>query len=287
MVSATSLPGVTAIAVSTGVVLCAVWYWGKYKKKREESLARIDELIGTTTTTADVSPTPHTAQYRVLTQRVKPEMSRIHPSLPNPDGITLIYHHTTDEPSSCIHVPLIIDGPRITTAVWGEEARGVDQGDAVAEWLSRHLGIIGARLIKSVSTQEFMRSLPPKKGGRGNDGLDFQDGFPLLVLSRASAAELIAHVPIGVGRQMDYRRFRPNILLDGCPPYSEEKFPTLELVEGLTTLDLIRPCSRCTIPTVDPDTGMMDTQTKEPLSTLFDFRTGRSVSFNIIQIDNE
>ncbi|KAF4752085.1 hypothetical protein FOZ62_019588, partial [Perkinsus olseni] len=272
-------------------------------KRREPALARIDGLIvypiksaaGVQVDHSEVTwkglkhdrsycivvPVEESQQgargeYRVLTQRTAPQMSRLHPSLPNSGGISLIFANADDDLSSSIRVPLQREGERITVAVWGEEARGIDQGDGVAEWLSRHLEVPGARLIKSVDKEEFLRCLPPKKGGREGDGIDFQDGFPLLLLSRASASQLISHVPIAVGRCMDYRRFRPNILLDGCPAYTEEKYSTVEFErEDLGfSLDLTRPCSRCTVPSVDPDTGIMDTTTKEPFPTLSNLRRG-------------
>ncbi|KAF4671986.1 hypothetical protein FOL46_009662 [Perkinsus olseni] len=272
-------------------------------KRKEPALARIDELIvypiksaaGVQVDRSEVTwkglkhdrsycivvPVEESQQgargeYRVLTQRTAPQMSRLHPSLPNSGGISLTFANADDDLSYSIRVPLQREGERITVAVWGEEARGIDQGDAVAERLSRHLEVPGARLIKSVDKEEFLRCLPPKKGGREGDGIDFQDGFPLLLLSRASASQLISHVPIAVGRCMDYRRFRPNILLDGCPAYTEEKYSTAEFErEDLGfSLDLTRPCSRCTVPSVDPDTGIMDTTTKEPFPTLFNLRRG-------------
>ncbi|KAF4715341.1 hypothetical protein FOZ63_005053, partial [Perkinsus olseni] len=290
---------------SVTVAGVALYVMRRGKRREEPALARIDGLIvypiksaaGVQVDRSEVTwkglkhdrsycivvPVEESQQgargeYRVLTQRTAPQMSRLHPSLPNSGapGISLIFANADDDLSSSIRVPLRREGERITVAVWGEEARGIDQGDAVAEWLSRHLGVSGARLIKSVDREEFLRCLPPKKGGREGDGIDFQDGFPLLLLSRASASQLISHVPIAVGRCMDYRRFRPNILLDGCPAYTEEKYSTVEFErEDLGfSLDLTRPCSRCTVPSVDPDTGIMDITTKEPFPTLFNLRRG-------------
>ncbi|KAF4728910.1 hypothetical protein FOZ63_010533, partial [Perkinsus olseni] len=156
-------------------------------KRREPALARIDGLIvypiksaaGVQVDHSEVTwkglkhdrsycivvPVEESQQgargeYRVLTQRTAPQMSRLHPSLPNSGGISLIFANADDDLSSSIRVPLQREGERITVAVWGEEARGIDQGDGVAEWLSRHLEVPGARLIKSVDKEEFLRSAP-------------------------------------------------------------------------------------------------------------------------------
>ncbi|KAF4721739.1 hypothetical protein FOZ63_008066, partial [Perkinsus olseni] len=147
-------------------------------------------------------------EYRPLSQAMAPRMSLIHPSLPNSEGITLSFVQA-GETSSSIHVPLVTDGKRFAIIVWDNPAVGMDQGDPVAEWLSMQLEIPGTRLLKYLSTKERDR------GHQDGHGLDFHYNFPLDVLSRASAAQLICRVPVNVGRTMDHRRFRSNILLDG------------------------------------------------------------------------
>ncbi|KAF4715342.1 hypothetical protein FOZ63_005054, partial [Perkinsus olseni] len=195
-------------------------------------------------------------EYRPLSQAMAPRMSLIHPSLPS--SITLSFVQA-GETCSSIHVPLVTDGKRFAIIVWDNPAVGMDQGDPVAEWLSMQLGIPGTRLLKSVDDEELTRYLSTKArdlGHQDGHGLDFHYNFPLDVLSRASAAELICRVPVNVGRSMDHRRFRSNILLDGCPPFAEEKYSTIKFRDNPSlSIEFDRLCDRCSIPSVDPDTG--------------------------------
>ncbi|KAF4750778.1 hypothetical protein FOZ62_031814 [Perkinsus olseni] len=222
-------------------------------------------------------------EYRPLSQAMAPRMSLIHPSLPNSEGITLSFVQA-GETSSSIHVPLVTDGKRFAIVVWDNPAVGMDQGDPVAEWLSMQLEIPGTRLLKSVDDDELTRYLSTKARDLGHQyghGLDFHYNFPLDVLSRASAAQLICRVPVDVGRTMDHRRFRSNILLDGCPPFAEERYSTIKFQDNPSlSIEFDRLCDRCSIPSVDPDTGVMDTKTKEPYPTLLKYRRGNLIKDN-------
>jgi len=59
-----------------------------------------------------------------------------------------------------------------------------------------------------------------------------------------------------VGRELDVRRFRPNVhvRLDAVP-FAEEGWEGGRLWIGDCELELLHPCERCVIPTRDPDTA--------------------------------
>jgi uncharacterized protein YcbX len=92
----------------------------------------------------------------------------------------------------------------------------------------------------------------------------FSDGFPLLVLSQASLDDLNARV----GRVLPINRFRPNILIDGVEPYTEDRIEELRI--GAITLRIVKPCTRCVITTTDQQQGVRDGD--EPLRTLRSYR---------------
>jgi uncharacterized protein YcbX len=62
-------------------------------------------------------------------------------------------------------------------------------------------------------------------------------------------------------------RFRPNIVLAGLPAWAEDHIDTLRI--GALTLRLVKPCTRCTIPAVDQQTGLRST---DPAPVLRRFR---------------
>jgi uncharacterized protein YcbX len=79
--------------------------------------------------------------------------------------------------------------------------------------------------------------------------MGFADGFPVLVCNAASLADLNTRLPAGIPME----RFRPNVVLEGLPAWAEDRIETLTL--GEVTLRPVKPCTRCTIPSIDQRTG--------------------------------
>jgi uncharacterized protein len=84
----------------------------------------------------------------------------------------------------------------------------------------------------------------------------FSDGFPLLVVSEGSLAELnrrlaaAGHGPVGI------ERFRPNIVLAGLEAHDEDRLGVLRIAAAEEVqLRPVKPCPRCPIPNVDPATA--------------------------------
>lgn len=92
--------------------------------------------------------------------------------------------------------------------------------------------------------------------------VSFADGFPVLLTTQASLGDLNSRLQTPVSM----KRFRPNIVIDGADPYSEDDWKHLRM--GEIQFDLVKPCSRCVMTTID-DTGTKGT---EPLKTLASYR---------------
>lgn len=93
----------------------------------------------------------------------------------------------------------------------------------------------------------------------------FADGYPFLIANQASLDDLNGRLDSPV----DIRRFRPNILIGGDEPWGEDRWRQLAI--GGERFDLVKPCSRCVMTTVDPDRGVKDPGA-QPLRTLGQFR---------------
>ena len=98
---------------------------------------------------------------------------------------------------------------------------------------------------------------------------EFSDGFPILVISRASLAELNSRLP----KPLPMERFRPNVVIDGVEAYDEDRIH--ELRAGEVTLRIVKPCTRCSITTTDQQAGAVDGV--EPLKTLKEYRFDREL----------
>jgi uncharacterized protein YcbX len=93
--------------------------------------------------------------------------------------------------------------------------------------------------------------------------MGFADGFPVLVCSTASLEDLNRRLPARIPME----RFRPNLVLEGLPPWAEDRIDTITV--GEVTLRLVKPCTRCTIPSIDQCTGEPST---DPTPVLRQFR---------------
>ncbi|MBI2362519.1 MAG: MOSC N-terminal beta barrel domain-containing protein [Elusimicrobia bacterium] len=147
----------------------------------------------------------------------------------------------------------------VTVSVWGDSCRAFDEGDAAAAWLSSFLGA-PCRLARV--DPGFRR---PLEDGyrRPGDWTAFADGFPLLAVTEESLADLGRRA----ARTFEAERFRPNIVVAGAPAWSEDSWQALR--SGDLVLRAAKPCSRCSITTLDPRTGEAG---PEPLRTLAGFR---------------
>ncbi|NJD32436.1 MAG: MOSC domain-containing protein [Gammaproteobacteria bacterium] len=192
---------------------------------------------------------------RFLTQREEPRLARIEVAITG-DALTL-----AADGAGRLSVPLEAAGARVEVTVWRDRVPAVDQGDAAADWAGSLLGR-EARLVR------FDRDArrPSDRAWTGEtEALNrFSDGFPLLVISRASFDDLNARLSV----PLPMNRFRPSIVLDGVPPYGEDGLRELRS-EGVV-LRVVKPCARCVITTTDQDAGVVVGE--EPLRTLKAYR---------------
>jgi uncharacterized protein YcbX len=163
-------------------------------------------------------------------------------------------------------LPLEHQGAEREVVVWNSTCAAFDAGDDVAEFLSGWLGR-PLRLVR------FDRRRPRLANHDWTGGRDaptlFSDGYPLLVLSEASIADLSSRV----GQALPVQRFRPNLLLGGLPPYGEDAVDAIEL--GGVRIHLTKACTRCVITTIDQRRG--ERTGEEPLRTLKGYRFDREL----------
>lgn len=143
------------------------------------------------------------------------------------------------------------DKNTIPVSVWGWNGRGVDQGQEAAEWGSKVIG----RPVRLVSVSKEHPRYVEDNPSLGRVG--FADGFPLLVASSESVAQVNQWLNDRGDESVPADRFRANILLDGLEPFQEDYINRLEVVKnGLTmTLRRAKACGRCPIPDTDQETG--------------------------------
>ena len=159
-------------------------------------------------------------------------------------------------------VALAHEGKRVSVQVWGARCDAFDAGTEAADFLSEWLG----RPLRLVRFDPAGRRLSNQDWTAGREVPTlFTDGYPMLVLSRASIEDLAARV----GHALPVERFRPNLLIDGVTAYAEDDANRLKT--GGVELALTKACTRCVITTIDQDTGARHAG-EEPLATLKRYR---------------
>jgi uncharacterized protein YcbX len=148
----------------------------------------------------------------------------------------------------------------VVVEVWSHRGRAVDGGDAAARWITAHLGA-PARLVATPS--DHVRAVD-RAWFDGDAQAAFSDGYPLLLISEASLADLNARL----ARPLPMNRFRPNLVVRGAAPYEEDLWKRIRI--GGIEMAVVKPCSRCVITTTEQDTGERDGS--EPLRTLATYR---------------
>lgn len=153
---------------------------------------------------------------------------------------------------------------RLTVRVWGDEVAAFVEDDLVNAWFSRFL----ERDLRVVRIDpDHRRMCDPQWTGWQQSITQFADGFPLLVISKASLDDLNQRLAARGEAPMSIDRFRPNIVIDGVDAYGEDHLQTLATADY--GLRLVKPCVRCRITQTNQQTAEVG---QEPLDLLATYR---------------
>jgi len=199
---------------------------------------------------------------QLITQRETPQMALIHPTLTDSEMIL------TAPDMQPLHIPLQTgDGARREVVVWKDVCTAVDEGEAAAVWFSQVMGVPAA-LVKMAD--DFHRLTSADYTETASD-VGFADGYPILFISEASLVDLNTRLTAKGSQAVPMTRFRPNVIITDCEPYAEDTWTHVSI--GGVRFDVVKPCARCVMTTVDPATGTIP-DVKEPLATLASYRRG-------------
>jgi uncharacterized protein YcbX len=198
------------------------------------------------------------ANGRFLTQRLLPQMGRIEARWQDDfHGLRLRAPGMDD---LLVSVPGRDDNLR-GVIIWRDMLQVPDAGDAAAQWLSTFLG----RDVRLVQMPEQRARQVDTAYAEPGEQVHFADGFPLLLIGQGSLDDLSAKV----GRPLEMLRFRPNLVVAGAEPFAEDGWKRIRI--GDVTFKVAKPCARCILTTIDPQTGERDPH-RQPLATLLEYR---------------
>lgn len=154
----------------------------------------------------------------------------------------------------------------VRVRVWDDAVAAFDMGAVAAQWFTDFLG----RPLRLVRFDPEHRRLSSLKWTGGVEAPNqFSDGFPVLVTSTASLAELNARLVSAGHGAVDMARLRPNLVLEGVEAHDEDRLDTLRITTETGTAELrpVKPCARCPIPNIDPATGESSPAVGDTLQT--------------------
>jgi MOSC domain-containing protein len=199
-----------------------------------------------------------------VTAREKPRLLLLHPSIDpsiGPDGGLRVT--ATDLPDLAeLEVPVPVGGARTAVTVFrGAAFEASLAHDEAHEWFSKALG----EPVRLVYADDPSRR-PAGRSAPTGTPVAFADGYPLLLATEESLAELNAQIAAGpraAEGDLPMARFRPNLVIAGGSPYAEDGWARFRV--GEATFLGVKGCARCAITTTDHLTAV---RYKEPTATL-------------------
>jgi uncharacterized protein len=199
------------------------------------------------------------ADGEFVTQRDMPRMALV--------KVQLKLHEVVLRAPGMLALHLAIDAVEAPTRVrvWDDEVPAYDMGAIAAQWFTDFLG----RPLRLVRFDPEHRRLSDRKWtGEIEAANQFSDGYPLLVTSEGSLAELNRRLAAAGHPAVGIERFRPNIVLAGLDAQDEDRLDVLHIVaDQEVQLRPVKPCTRCSIPDVDPATAQLSPAVNEALRT--------------------
>lgn len=185
-----------------------------------------------------------------LSQRRLPKMALIHTQLTESELIL------SAETFADLHLPLAFEGGEIIkSTVWEDCCDGLHVSNEADAWLSEVLQTTCKLVYLPTQTKRGV----DLKYATQSDRTAFSDGFPFLIISQNSLNDLNSHLE----NPVEMARFRPNLVISDCEAYAEDSWREIKI--GSIEFRLPKPCSRCSVPAINPITAKVG---KEPLTTL-------------------
>lgn len=211
------------------------------------------------------------ADGRFMSQRQHPRMALIVPRI-KADTLEL------RAPGMLrLEVPLGLPAPEdertLEVRVWDDVVKAYDCDETTATWFSRFLGT-PCRLVRFHAEARRLSSM--EWTGELEAPNMFTDGFPMLVISEESLADLNEKLRAQRRDALPMNRFRPNLVVAGIGPYEEDYADELRI--GDARLKPVKPCARCNMPSVDQDSGVPG---PDPLDVMRSYRTNARVGGGI------
>jgi uncharacterized protein YcbX len=191
-----------------------------------------------------------------LTQREFPEMALLQPVITD-DGLYIQHKKNTISP---LFIPNHPPGnSTVPVTIWDDTCEGQLYDASINQWFSQVLGLS----CKLAYMPDTGNREVDKRYALNNEITSFADGYPMLLIGRASLDDLNSRL----AAPLPMNRFRPNIVFTGGDPFLEDQLHQFS-INGIE-FTCVKPCARCVMTTINQDDISVS---KEPLRTLATYR---------------
>lgn len=143
--------------------------------------------------------------------------------------------------------------------VWSDQCQALEVSTQASQWLSEFLG----QNCRLVYMPDNSKRLVDPRYSIDQNITGFSDGYPFLLISEASLADLNSRLE----QPVPMNRFRPNLVVSGTEAFAEDTWKKIKI--GNLVFHLVKPCARCVMTTINQEDGTKGT---EPLRTLGQYR---------------
>ncbi len=196
---------------------------------------------------------------RFLTQREHPKMALFNVAMTNDYLTVSALANTTNAIDQSIRIELNaeVPGSFSRVVIWDDEVDAVEVNSEYSAWFSKQLDI-ECRLV--FFQEESRRDADPDYA-KNNEQVSLADGYPFLIIGQSSIDELNRKLK----EKVSIKRFRPNFVFSGGLPHEEDSWRNFMI--GSVNFEGVKPCARCVLITVNPETGEGGVEPLKELST--------------------
>lgn len=192
-----------------------------------------------------------------ISQRSYPQLALLSVALGESE---LIVSHSKEEKMRVTIPYELSTGPEMMVTIWDDQVLAKIVHPDLDVWFSNFLEFKVSLVMMPESTHRKVNT----KYAVHSESVSFADGMPYLLIGQESLNDLNSRLE----NPVPMNRFRPNIVFAGGSPYLEDSLRRIKI--GELEFEIVKPCARCVMTTVDQSTGVKG---KEPLKTLSSYRS--------------
>lgn len=183
------------------------------------------------------------ADDRFITQREEPRLATIKAKTAE-EG--LIVELPGEMP---MQVPKPEGSGRASIQIW----RSVVDTALADKTVNERLSIFFGRAVRLVFMDDKACRFSSPDWAGADAQVSFADGYPILLTVTASLTALNDTICDQGGAPVSMDRFRPNVVVEDSLAWDEDSWATIQI--GDLVFDLVKPCTRCIVPTIDQRTS--------------------------------